>query len=169
MKRIFIISIVFAVISLLATSCSNNTTKKEEAQEKPNQEKPLLTKPPSTYQDTLLIDRTAAVFYHPDSVQLEKIKKIEDSTVYEGTMHEYFYQMRNARMVIKKSWPNIRIIEANNVRYLLFKNKNNETTIIDLDTKGDPHGLFLFDQKHAPEQADMMNIDNELPRYFYQK
>ena len=169
MKTIFIISLVFAFGSLLGLACSNNSVKKETPTDKPQQEKPILTKPPSTYQDTLLIDRIAAVFYHPDSAQLEKIKQIEDSMVYEGTMHEYFYQMRNSRIVIKKSWPNIRIIEADNFRYLLFKKKNNETTIIDLDTKGDPHGLFLFDQKHDPEQVDMMNIDNELPRYFYQK
>lgn len=168
MKRIFHISVVVSIVSFLGISCSNSTNK-EEPQEKPTQEKPILTKPPASYQDTLLIDKTAAVFYHPDSVQLEKIKKIEDSLVYEGTMHEYFYQMRNSRIVIKKGWPNISIIEANNVRYLLFKKKDNETTIIDLDAKGDPHGLFLFDQKHAPEQVDMMNIDNELPRYFYQK
>lgn len=89
--------------------------------------------------------------------------------VYEGTMHEYFYQMRNARMVINKGWPNVKIVEANNVRYLIFRKKTNKTITIDLDTKGDPHGLFLFDQKHDPEQVDMMNIDNELPRYFYQK
>jgi hypothetical protein len=169
MKKTFTISVAFSTTILFGISCTNNSTKKEEPLEKPKQEKPLLTKPPSSYQDTLLIDKTAAVFYHPDSMQLEKIKKIEDSMVYEGTMHEYFYQMRNSRIVIKKSWPNIKIIEANNVRYLLFKKKNNETTTIDLDTKGDPHGLFLFDQKHDPELADMMNIDNELPRYFYQK
>ena len=84
-------------------------------------------------------------------------------------MHEYFYQMRNARIVLNKNWPRIKIIEANNIRFLLFKKKNNEQTIIDLDTKGDPHGLFLFDQKQDPEQADMMNIDTELPRYFSKK
>lgn len=169
MKKAFIISVIFSITALLGISCSNNSTKKQGPQEKSKLEKPLLTKPPSSYQDTLLIDKTAAVFYHPDSLQLEKIKKIEDSMVYEGTMHEYFYQMRNARIVIKKGWPNITIIEANNFRYLLFKKKNKEATIIDLDTKGDPHGLFIFDQKHAPAQVDMMNIDNELPRYFYQE
>ena len=153
----------------MTVSCSSNSIKRDDQPEKSKQEKPVLSKPASTYQDTLVINKTAAVFYHPDSLQLKKIKAIEDSMIFEGTMHEYFYQMRNARMVIGKGWPNIKIIEANNVRYLLFKKKNNETIIIDLDTKGDPYGLLLFDQKHSPALVDMMNIDNELPRYFYQK
>jgi hypothetical protein len=169
MKKTFVIPIFFGFIILPGIFCTNNSTRQEETDDKSKKEKPALTKPVSSYQDTLLIDKTAAVFYHPDSVQLEKIKKIEDSTVFEATMHEYFYQMRNSRIVINKDWPDIKIIEANNVRYLLFKKKNNETLLIDLDTKGDPHGLFLFDQKHDPQLADMMNIDNELPRYFDQK
>ena len=159
----------FIVLYSLLVSCKGNSNKKEAQQEKPKQEKPVLSKPSSTYQDTLIIDKVTAVFYHPDSLQLKKIKELEDSMVYEGTMHEYFYQMRNARMVINKGWPNVKIVEANNVRYLIFRKKTNKTITIDLDTKGDPHGLFLFDQKHDPEQVDMMNIDNELPRYFYQK
>ena len=132
-------------------------------------EKAILSKPPSNYQDTLAIDFTAAVFYHPDSLQLLKIQQIVDSAVYDATMHEYFYQMRNARIVLNKDWPNIKIIEANKVRYLLFKKRNNEIKMVDLDAKGDPHGLFLFDHEKDPEPADMMNIDTELLRYFSKK
>lgn len=165
-KLHILLLISFFILYLLVVSCSGNSVKKETPKEKPKKE---LSKPPSSYQDTLVISTTAAVFYHPDSLQLQKIKEIEDSMIYEGTMHEYFYQMRNARMVIKKGWPNAKIIEANNVRYLLFKKKDNEIKVIDLDTKGDPHGLFLFDTIHDPALVDMMNIENELPRYFYQK
>jgi len=171
MKRrsTILVFIGFIILYLLVISCSSNDIKKDHQPEKPKQEKQALSKPPSSYQDTLVISETAAVFYHPDSLQLKKIKALEDSMIFEGTMHEYFYQMRNARMVIGKGWPNAKIIEANNVRFLVFKKKNNETLIIDLDTKGDPYGLFLFDQIHDPALVDMMNIDNELPRYFYQK
>jgi hypothetical protein len=77
--------------------------------------------------------------------------------------------MRNARMVINKGWPDIKIIETKNVRYLLFKKNNNDARCIDLDAKGDPYGLFLFDRKHDPVLADMMNIDNELSQYFFKK
>lgn len=153
------------MLSCSIISCSNNSIKKE-ASNKRKQEKQTLSKPASTYQDTLLIDQTSAVFYHPDSLQLEKIRKIVDSNVFNATLHEYFYQMRNAKIIINKDWPHIKIIEANNARYLNFKKNNNVITIIDLDTKGDPHGLFLFQPGQDPRHADMMNIETELSRYF---
>jgi hypothetical protein len=37
--------------------------------------KPVFHKPPSSFQDTLKIQGEAAVFYTPDELQFEKIKK----------------------------------------------------------------------------------------------
>lgn len=84
-------------------------------------------------------------------------------------MHEYFYQMRNARIVINRDWTGIKVIEAKNIRYLLFEKQNKQIQLIDLDQKGDPYGLFLFDGEKDVTMADMMNIDNELSRYFNEK
>jgi len=64
--------------------------------------KVLPKKPASSFADTLVIKVPAAVFYQPDSQQLSRMKAISDSRIFDATMHEYFYQMRNARMVIKK-------------------------------------------------------------------
>lgn len=162
------IAIYILLVFLLLISCNCKNEKNNKA-EKRLIHKVALSKPPSNYQDTLVIDFTAAIFYYPDSLQLLKIKESIDSGVYESTMHEYFYQMRNARIALSKNWANVKIIEANKARYLLFKKRNYETKIIDLDTKGDSYGLFLFDQEQNPEQVDMMNIDTELPRYFSRK
>lgn len=156
-------NLIFLLSAISVFISCNDGKSNDEADVKENT---TLKKPSSNYQDTLVIDFTAAVFYHPDSLQLLKIQQVVDSAVYEATMHEYFYQMRNARIVLNKDWPNIRIIEANKVRYLLFKKGNNQIKIVDLDSKGEPHGLYLFDHEHDPEPADMMNIDTELPRYF---
>jgi len=112
------------------------------------------------------IDSRAAVFYLPDSLQLEKIKALTDSAIFEATMHEYYFQMRNARMSIKRDWPRLKIVEAKNIRFLLFKGKDNDSTYIDLNTKNDSHGLFLFQPGKKPHYADMMNIDTELGYYF---
>lgn len=162
-------TIFLTLAFLLFVSCNNDPQNNHKKKEKDLKAKTANSKPPSNYQDTLKIDFRAAIFYHPDSLQLLKIKELIDSGVYDATMHEYFYQMRNARIVLKKDWPTIKIIEANKVRYLLFKKKNKETKIVDLDTKGDPHGLFLFNQEQDPKQVDMMNIDTELSRYFSKK
>ena len=159
-SAVYIISIL-----LLASSCNNNPDQAGKEKNTPGS-KTAHSKPPANYQDTLQIDLPTAVFYHPDSLQLEKIKEITDPKVFEATTHEYFFQMRNARMSIKKDWPALKIIEAKNARYLRFIGNSNNDTYIDLDTKNDPYGLFLFQPGKKPQLADMMNIDTELGFYF---
>ena len=148
-------------------SCNTNTgTKKEVADSvKTFTVTKILTKPPSTYTDTLIINFPAAVFYQPDSLQLSKIKAQSDSMAFDGSMHEYFYQMRNARMVIKKSWPRLKITETKNYRYLLFIKNDDTLEYIDLNTKNDTHGLFVFDGKKSPVPVDMTNIETEVSFY----
>jgi hypothetical protein len=152
------------VLSVTASCSSNPSRDKEEKTSSSKQQVP--TKPPSNFQDTMQIDFSAAIFYLPDSVQLEKIKELTDSAIFDATMHEYFFQMRNARMSIKRDWPGLKIIEAKNIRFLSFKGKDNDSTYIDLNTKNDSYGLFLFQPGKKPHFADMMNIDSELGFYF---
>ena len=149
----------------LTVSCSSNPVQNKEEKISPSKQ-PVLTKPPSDFQDTMQIDFPAAVFYLPDSLQLEKIKELTDSAIFEAAMHEYYFQMRNARMSIKRDWPRLKIVEAKNIRFLLFKGKDIDSTYIDLNTKNDSHGLFLFQPGKKPHYADMMNIDTELGYYF---
>jgi len=47
-----------------------------------------MEKPPSTSQDSLKIDVSAAVFFSPDSVQLEKVKDSLDTSVYKARRAE---------------------------------------------------------------------------------
>ena len=155
---------IVLVLSVTASCTSNSSRDKEEKTSSSKQQVP--TKPSSNFQDTMQIGFPAAVFYVPDSLQLEKIKELTDSVIFEATMHEYYFQMRNARMSIKRDWPRLKIVEAKNIRFLLFKGKDIDSTYIDLNTKNDSHGLFLFQPGKKPHYADMMNIDTELGYYF---
>lgn len=158
--------VLFYSIAILIISCTSSSVKEKKTEVNPGIVKKEIAKPPATYQDTLWIHWPAAVFYHPDSFQLRKIKEITDKRIFEGSTHEYFFQMRNARIVLNKNWAQIKIIEAKNVRYLLFIKNNKDSVYIDLDTRNDSYGLFLFDPKKDPEPADMMNIDSQLSFYF---
>ena len=122
-------------------------------------------KPSSSFSDTLVINRISAVFYNPDSLQLNKMQAITNKELYETDVHNCFYLMRNARTVLKKYWPQIHIIETCEYRYLLFIKADNRQTCIDLDTKEDMCGILLFDRKKEPELIDMMNIDTALGFY----
>jgi hypothetical protein len=161
---IFIFSTAFF---LLSHSCNNNTSSKKQDVKESNPVAAIhtFTKPHSTYPDTLIITSPAAVFYHPDSLQLLKIKAVTDSNIYKSSMHEYYYQMLTARILLKRNWPGLKIVESNKNRFLLFIKKDNSRIYIDLDTKKDTHGLFVFDGKKAPILVDMTNLETIVSYY----
>lgn len=164
--KFFTVYIVW-VLSL-AASCNSNSQHENEDKEKDSSSsrQHLHTKPASSFSDTMQIDFPAAVFYVPDSLQLQKIKELNDSAIFESTMHEYFFQMKNARLSINSDWPLLKIVEAKNVRFLQFLGKENDSTYVDLNNRNDSHGLILFHPEKKPHYADMMNIDSELGFYF---
>jgi hypothetical protein len=123
-------------------------------------------KPPASFNDTLIIDSKSAVFYNPDSLQLNKIKAVSKKEIFETDVHNCFYLMRNARIVMKRYWSQIKIIETSRARYLLFIKSDKSKICIDLNTENDMCGMFLFDTKKDPELIDMMNIDTALGFYF---
>lgn len=161
-NRLKLILLNLFLLSLLSSSCTNQQQNKNITQKA---KKESQNKPPCSFQDSLKIEFNTAVFYQPDSVQKEKIKEVTDSRIFEGSMHEYFYQTKNAHIVLKKNWPKINIIEAKNKRYLVFVKEDKTNDIIDLDKFNDAYGLFIFDGKKKPVLVDMTNLDEAL--YFY--
>lgn len=162
--KLFTIYIVSVL--LLTASCGSNSSTDDKEKNTSTSKQQVHTKPPSTFNDTKQIDFPAAVFYFPDSLQLEKIKELTESTIFDAAMHEYFFQMKNAQKSITRDWPQLKIVEAKNVRFILFHGKDDDFTNIDLNTKNDSHGLILFQPGKKPHFADMMNIDTELGYYF---
>lgn len=172
MKNLFDYTLTYitaACMAFISFGCNNNAGLKNDTKDSANSfatKKSIPQKPPGSFADTLIINAEAAVFFQPDSLQLLLIKAITDSIVFDGTMHAYFYQMRNARIVIKKNWPHAQIIESAKYRYLLFIKKDKTSDCINLDTKHDSHGLFLFDAIQSPELVDMTNVESAAGFYF---
>lgn len=161
-----VLTLIF-VLAYLYGCINTESSKKNNNSEKPATSSAVqYKKPSSSFSDTLVINKISAVFYNPDSLQLNKIQAITKKELYETDVHNCFYLMRNARMVLKKYWPHIHIIETSEYRYLLFIKADNSRTCIDLDTKEDMCGIFLFDRRKEPELIDMMNIDTALGFYF---
>lgn len=164
-KAITGISII-ALLAQIFFACNPAPGHKNGEPQKTIPGKQFLKKPPSSFEDTLAITFPSAVFYNPDSLQLEKIKSINNKMIFESLTHDCFFQMRNARMVLKKYWPHIHIIETSKARYLLFIKADGSKTVIDLNAKNDICGIFIFDRLKDPELIDMMNVDTELGFYF---
>jgi hypothetical protein len=156
--------LIFLVCSCSQSPEKNNRQVKKDQVLNP----PIVKKPPSSYGDTVLINSESAVFYNPDSLQMEKIKSVNEERIYATITHDCYYQMQNARNVIRQHWPRITIIEVIKARYLLFVKKDKTKMCIDLNAKNNICGLFLFDPKKDPEPADMPNINTSLGFYFGQ-
>jgi hypothetical protein len=159
------LQVLIIVSTVFIFSCSDN------GPSRPIPENTLVNtwyenKPPSAYPDTLKITSVAAVFYSPDSLQLLKIKSISDAVAFGSKMHEYEYLSKTAHSVIDTHFPQINIIEAKKVRYLLFTTAEEKDTCIDLDRNYEPYGLYVFDRQKAPQPVDMANTETDLGFYF---
>jgi hypothetical protein len=160
---------IYTLIPLFLLICSCNGVNKEKSEQPETGKKTkslIIKKPGSSFNDTLIIKNKSAVFYIADTLQMEKIKKINEKEIFDLLTHNCHYQMQNARQVIKKDWPQIKIIETSKYRFLLFQKANKDKKFIDLNDKNDICGLFLFDTKKDPVLVDMPNIDTQLRLYF---
>jgi hypothetical protein len=152
--------------AMLYISCSGSPKNNTPGNKNHDYKDSIKGKPPASFSDTVIIGYPAAVFFNPDSIQLEKIKVVTDSMIFESNLHDCFYQMRYSRITLKKYFHKIKIIAVTNARYLLFKKAGGGNECIDLNTKNDPCGIIVFDGKKPPRLVDMTNIESELGFYF---
>ena len=125
----------------------------------------LYKKPGSSFPDTLVIAESVAVLFRPDSAQLLRLKAETNARVFEGSLHEYFYQQRYARIALKKDWPSLQIREVDHYRFLLFVKKDKSRHLVDLDSIPDSFGLLVFNRMKSPLLVDMTNLETGISFY----
>ena len=150
---------------LFFAGCNSNTRTELQPVEN-KEEKKLFVKPASRSMDTLWITGRAAVFFEVDKEQLEQLSSTLPENILETMMHEYFYQMRNARQLLKQEWQDVQIVETSTARWLAFKQTSSTKTMIDLDKNNELCGIYLFNPPGEPIFTDMMNIDTQAGFYF---
>lgn len=128
----------------------------------------LNSKPPAGNADTCTISEASAVFYYPDSMQLEQIKQHTDPSVFASMMHENSYQMNYSKKVIQTTWPQLSVTECSNCRYLKFLKQNGTYRIIDLNSRNNAYGLYVFALQKDPAVVDMTNVETGISFYLAQ-
>ena|ERR1700733_13573062 len=114
--------------------------------------------------DTLTIDRKAAVFYSPDSLQIEKRKKdIGEDNFYVGADDYLNYLNISENFLDSVKLP---IMDAKDNKYLKFIRDNNSQTVIRLDTLPELWGIYFFDPAKKEKWVDITTIDEEYNSYF---
>jgi hypothetical protein len=162
-KEIIAIIVLFSQIVI---SCTSTPDPAKVKGTKISSLSKVIAKPPSSYNDTLEVSSKSAVFFKADSLQLKKMEVIHKKGNFESMVHDCFYQMRYSRIVLKKYWPKVEVIEASKTRYLLFITKEQRRIYIDLNKQNDMCGLFIFDGQKAPELVDMTNVETALGFYY---
>lgn len=161
-------SLIFIpILALTIGSCSTQTeTVKPEPQQSfvdsPSKEKKVLAKVLNF--DTLTINKKAAVFYSPDSLQIAKRKKeIGEEDFYTGA-DDYLSYMHLSHDFLDSV--NLTILDAKNKKVLRFLSNDKSQTFIKLDTLKELWGIYLFDPNKKQKLADMTVIDEEYKDYF---
>lgn len=114
--------------------------------------------------DTLTIDKKAAVFYSPDSLQMAKRKKeIGEEDFYTGA-DDYLSYMHLSHDFLDSV--KLTILDAKDKKILRFIFNDKSKTFIKLDTLKDLWGIYLFDPSKKQKLADMTIIDEEYKHYF---
>lgn len=162
MKKLLAISVLFMVL----INCTKTSHKETVVSDSIEKSVNVKAKPPSTFQEILIVSEPCALFYQPDSLQKEKIKAITETRIFEASMHDFLYQRKYAHKFLKQYWPRLKIIYAKNVRFLAFIKKDGSLETIDLNKLGDCYGLIVFNRIKCPQQIDMTNIDTQVPEYF---
>jgi len=164
--NLFVLMLACGIIIMFLVVASCSQTGKKKVETVANAKSTIIKKPGSSFNDTMEIMANSAVFYSPDPGQMKKIKSVNEKKTYDLLIHNCHYQVENARVVLKTSWPQIKIVETSKIRFLLFEKINKSKVCIDLNNKNDICGLFLFDGKKDPALVDMPNVDTQLGRYF---
>lgn len=114
--------------------------------------------------DTLTIDRKTAVFYQPDSLQMEKrMKKVGEADFRAGA-HDYIYYVNTSAEYLEKE--GLPVLDAKNKKYLKFVLANKRVQVIKLDTLEELWGMYLFDPKKKACAVDITIIEDEYKSYY---
>lgn len=114
--------------------------------------------------DTLTIDRKAAVFYQPDSLQIEKRMKQVGEAEFRMGMDDYIYSLNTSVEYLQKQ--GLPVLDAKNRKYLKFVSAGKKLQLIKLDTLQELWGMYLFDPGKKPRYADIIDIEEDYKTYY---
>lgn len=162
-------------MSLITFSCATNDQKQEPdkdtlissadtTQKDDTLKEQMALQPSPLHSDTLIIDRQAAVFYQPDSLQIEKrMKEVGEADFRAGADDYIYYVNTSVEYLEKKGLP---VLDAKNKKYLKFVLTGKQHQFIKLDTLEELWGIYLFDPKKSVYAADMTIIEDEYKSYY---
>jgi hypothetical protein len=117
--------------------------------------------------DFMLIDKPAAIFIGPDSLQIERMKKEQGEESFYTIADDNIYYEYEAKEFLRKK--NLGIIDLDK-RYLKFKLNNGTELFFDSESEKNPGWVtILFDPKQQPKIINPTETEEEFQKYFERK
>lgn len=164
---------MYLVVGLVFTACANNSH-----QEKANNDYPADTASktnatqsatPTTISlnnDTLVVDRQAAVFIEPDSIRIEKQKKQVAEEVFYTGADDYVFYMSIAHAFLDSV--KLTTLNTKDKKFVKFVRADKAEQLIDIDKLPELWSIYFFDPAKKAKQINMTMIDDEYKNYFAQ-
>lgn len=114
-------------------------------------------------QKPMQVKGMSAVFYSPDSIEIEKLKsKVGEDNFYQIVDDNNYYNSEAMKELEKNG---IKVVVTDN-RYIEFLKDDGRTSLIDKVSLEEKWGVILFDGKKEPLSVSPVDIASDIKKYF---
>jgi len=114
--------------------------------------------------DTLVIEKKAAIFIRPNDVRIDKEKKKGDEEGFATTANDYLYYMATAQEFLDSV--KVPIVDVSNEKFIRFTANNKKGQLIEVGKLPELWSIYLFEPGKKAKQVDMAMVEEEYGSYF---
>jgi hypothetical protein len=114
--------------------------------------------------DTLTIAEKSAVFFQPDSLQIEQRKKQVGETDFNAGAGDYIFYMNSALQFLDSV--KLKTVEARNKKFLRFVGRDASQQLIRIDTLPELWGMYFFEPAKTAHLANIIDIGESYSSYY---
>lgn len=164
---------LIALLGLSLTACADNSTSDSVTSSKPvatiakrNTAKQVPTIAPVVVKanDTLVIEKKAAIFIRPNAARIEKEKRKSDEEGFATTANDYLYYMATAQEFLDSV--KVPIVDVSNEKFIRFTANNKKGQLIEVGKLPELWSIYLFEPSKKAKQVDMTMVEEECGSYF---
>ena len=154
--------LLLPAIILVLAACKGKSSEKENSTS--DNTAPVQPAKPVTGKDTLVVDQAAAVYFIPDSAQMENWKKKVGEQDFATVSDDWSSYMNSASEYLKTT--STPVVDASGKKVILFLKAGGAQSLVGLDTVSNYWGYYLFDPAKDPQYADITSIQDAYKNYF---
>jgi len=114
--------------------------------------------------DSLVIEKKAAIFIRPNAARIEKEKKKGDEEGFATTTNDYLYYMATAQEFLDNV--KVPIVDVSKEKFIRFANNNKKGQLVEVSKLPELWSIYFFEPGKKAKQADMTMIEEEYGSYF---